>query len=200
MAGLGMRAVRLLLASITIVCLLQAFAQPIVPALSLLTSGPNFNITDLVASFAAVGLSAKDMVALSGAHTIGKACCDTFLTRLTADADDPTALAAGYREFLSAQCSTGPATDVMIDLDVTTPVRFDNAYFSNLQQNLGLLHSDQVLYATAGSTRQQVTLYAHHQSAFFQDFAAAMIHMGNISPLTGSAQGEVRKVCGFVNA
>ncbi|WJX76829.1 NAD(+) salvage pathway protein [Trifolium repens] len=82
-------------------------------------------------------------------------------------------------------------------LDTTTPNKFDNAYFKNLQNLKGLLHSDQVLFD--GSTNAQVNFYANsHSSLFRTDFANAMFKMANLSPLTGSS-GQIRKFCGRVN-
>ncbi|GLJ14639.1 hypothetical protein SUGI_0236820 [Cryptomeria japonica] len=44
----------------------------------------------------------------------------------------------------------------------------------------------------------QVTRYSSDQNAFFNDFAAAMIKLGNIKVLTGQ-KGEIRKNCRVVN-
>ncbi|KAH7429367.1 hypothetical protein KP509_09G044000 [Ceratopteris richardii] len=161
--------------------------------------GFNFNVTDLVAAFANVGLSARDMVALSGGHSIGKARCNTFAARLTPDPQDPTALSSSYSSLLHQQCPAGAASDALVDLDVTTLIQFDNAYYSNLLSNRGLLHSDQVLYSTPGATRDLVNLYAQSNSAFAKDFSVAMLKMGSITPPTGS-EGQVRNQCGYVNA
>ncbi|MCO5579278.1 hypothetical protein L7F22_033132 [Adiantum nelumboides] len=162
--------------------------------------GFNSNVSDLVASFANFNLSLTDMVALSGGHTIGKARCSTFAARLTPNADDPTALEPTYRESLAGQCPAGAASNSVVDLDVTSPTDFDKGYYSNLLSSRGLLHSDQVLYSTAGTTRDLVVRYSKTQSAFFADFVVAMIKMGNIAPLTGITQGEVRTHCGFANS
>ncbi|KAI5066655.1 hypothetical protein GOP47_0019279 [Adiantum capillus-veneris] len=161
--------------------------------------GFNFNVSDLIANFANVGLSARDMVVLSGGHTIGKANCNTFAARLTPNVEDPTALEPAYRESLVPQCPAG-SNAAFVNLDIASPTLFDNGYYSNLLRTRGLLHSDQVLYSTAGTTRNQVARYAKSQAAFFSDFTAAIIKMGNIAPLTGSTQGEVRTQCGFVNS
>lgn len=61
----------------------------------------------------------------------------------------------------------------------------------------GLLHSDQELF-NGGSTDSIVRGYSNNPSSFSSDFVAAMIKMGDISPLTGSS-GEIRKVCGSTN-
>ncbi|MCO5560933.1 hypothetical protein L7F22_014553 [Adiantum nelumboides] len=159
----------------------------------------NSNVNDLVANFANVGLSASDMVVLSGGHTIGKARCPTFASRLPpTPATDPTALDTSYAVSLSRQCPAGAATDALANLDAASPTLFDNRFYSNLLKSRGLLHSDQVLFSTPGATRDQVARYAADQASFFVDFAAAMVKMGNIAPLVGS-QGQVRTHCGYVN-
>lgn len=155
-----------------------------------------FNVSGLVDNFAAVGLSASDMVALSGAHSIGKAHCPAFAARLNGNQPD---LASAYRTQLQQLCTPLQDNgDTLANLDVGTPTVFDNRHYANLQKGKGLLHSDEVLYSTPGSTRDQVVAYANDQSAFFRDFATAMIKMGSISPLTGT-QGEIRRQCGVVN-
>ncbi|KAK8552665.1 hypothetical protein V6N12_041246 [Hibiscus sabdariffa] len=52
---------------------------------------PTSNLKQLISSFKAVGLSSKDMVALSGAHTIGQARCISFRARVYNDSNiDPS--------------------------------------------------------------------------------------------------------------
>lgn len=85
----------------------------------------------------------------------------------------------------------------MAPLDLQTPTTFDNMYYANLVSQKGLLHTDQELY-NGGSTDSRVSSYSSSQSCFFSDFTAAMIRMGDISPLTGS-NGEIRKDCRKVN-
>ena len=82
-------------------------------------------------------------------------------------------------------------------LDLVTPNQLDNNYFKNLIQKKGLLASDQILYS-GQSTDSIVTEYSRSPSKFKSDFAAAMVKMGNIEPLTGSA-GEIRRICKAVN-
>ncbi|KAK6134382.1 hypothetical protein DH2020_031871 [Rehmannia glutinosa] len=71
--------------------------------------------------------------------------------------------------------------------------RFDNNYYTNLLTRRGLLHSDQELFNN-GSQDALVRVYGSNIATFRSDFAAAMIRMGNISPLTGT-NGEIRRNC-----
>jgi peroxidase len=85
------------------------------------------------------------------------------------------------------------------NLDPTTPDDFDNNYFTNLQNNRGLLQTDQILFSTSGAdTVAVVNRFANSQTAFFDSFAQSMIKLGNLSPLTGS-NGEIRADCKRVN-
>ncbi|CAM6120970.1 unnamed protein product [Calypogeia fissa] len=162
---------------------------------------PFGNVTSLTAFFAAKGLDQKDMTALSGAHTFGKAHCGLFSGRLTnfsgTGAPDPT-LNPTYRSTLLQKCPQGVSTSVVVHLDLTTPFVFDNAYYTNLFNDDGLLTSDQTLYSEGGPTATIVTDYGSTQKKFFKQFAKSILKMGEITPLTGS-QGEIRKVCSFVN-
>jgi peroxidase len=76
---------------------------------------------------------------------------------------------------------------------------FDNAYYQNLQQGKGLLHSDQALFSTKGSNVATVNQLASDNVTFLGDFADAMIKMDDISPLTGK-QGQIRVNCHKVNS
>lgn len=85
----------------------------------------------------------------------------------------------------------------MAPLDLVTPNSFDNNYFKNLMQKKGLLASDQALFS-GGSTDGIVSEYSRNPTTFKADFAAAMVRMGDIEPLT-DPQGQIRKLCSAVN-
>ncbi|KAM3314662.1 hypothetical protein ACQJBY_033453 [Aegilops geniculata] len=169
---------------------------------SLLPS-PRNNLTMLQRKFAAVGLDDTDLVALSGAHTFGRAQCQFVTDRLynfsKTGMPDPT-LDGSYRAQLAGSCPRRHGNrSALNDLDPTTPDAFDKNYFTNLQGNRGFLQSDQELLAAPGATTAAIVgWFASDEKAFFRSFAAAMINMGNIKPLTG-AQGEVRRNCRRVN-
>ncbi|KAG9139270.1 hypothetical protein Leryth_011277 [Lithospermum erythrorhizon] len=154
---------------------------------------PNFNLSQLLSSFSNKGLSATDLVALSGAHTIGQARCTTFRSHIYND----TNINSGFAASLKQNCPSSGGDNNLAPLDVTTPVPFDNAYFGNLITRTGLLHSDQELF-NGGSTDSIVNTYASNVATFFNDFANAMVKMGNLSPLTGS-NGQIRTNCRRIN-
>ncbi|KAF5735733.1 lignin-forming anionic peroxidase [Tripterygium wilfordii] len=164
--------------------------------------GPFDPLPLLRSKFTDVGLDSTDLVALSGAHTFGRARCSTFSPRLynfSNGGPDPT-LDTTYLQTLQQTCPQGgDGTTTFTNLDPSSPNDFDNNYFTNLQNNRGLLQTDQELFSTNGSdTVEIVNRFAGSQSQFFSDFARSMISMGNISPLTGS-NGEIRTNCRRLN-
>lgn len=148
----------------------------------------------LVSRFAGKGLSARDMVALSGAHTLGQAQCFTFRDRIYSNGSD---IDAGFASTRKRRCPASGGDATLAPLDLVTPNSFDNNYFKNLMQKKGLLESDQVLFS-GGSTDSIVSDYSKKPASFKSDFAAAMIKMGDISPLTGSS-GQIRRICSALN-
>ncbi|KAJ3684178.1 hypothetical protein LUZ61_013342 [Rhynchospora tenuis] len=157
---------------------------------------PTSNLSNLTSKYAAKGLSTQDMVALSGAHTIGQARCTNFRDHIYNDTNIDASFA---RTALLPVCPkvNGSGDNNLAPLDFHTPTTFDNSYFKNLVSMRGLLHSDQELF-NGGSTDSLVKSYSSSSTAFFSDFVSAMIKMGDISPLTG-LNGEVRKNCRRVN-
>ncbi|WCJ20028.1 Peroxidase superfamily protein [Euphorbia peplus] len=149
---------------------------------------PTSNLNQLVSRFSALGLSSRDLVALSGAHTIGQARCTNFRARIY----NETTIETSFAQTKRSNCPRSGGDNNLSPLDLQTPTSFDNHYFKNLVGQKGLLHSDQQLLS--GSTSSIVSSYSNAQNSFFSDFASAMIKMGDISPLTGS-QGEIRKNC-----
>ncbi|KAI3993613.1 hypothetical protein MKX01_002626 [Papaver californicum] len=128
-------------------------------------------LSGLITSFSNKGFTTKEMVILSGSHSIGQARCTTFRSRIH--------------------------NETNIDTSFATSLKFDNTYFKNLVSKKGLLHSDQELF-NGGSTDAQVTTYSNDNPTFLTDFAVAMVKMGNLSPLTGT-NGEIRTNCRKLN-
>ncbi|XP_020593763.1 peroxidase 4-like [Phalaenopsis equestris] len=154
---------------------------------------PTSSLTNLISKFAAQGLSTRDMVALSGAHTIGAARCTSFRKRIYNENNIDSSFAAARK----SSCPRSSGDNNLSPLDLQTPTSFDNNYYKNLINLRGLLHSDQQLFSN-GSTSSQVQFYARNYDSFESDFVAAITNMANIKPLVGS-QGEIRKNCRKIN-
>lgn len=134
-------------------------------------------------------MASKFVFVISGGHTIGKARCTSFRDHIYNDSNIDTA----YAKSLQDKCPRSGGDNRLSPLDYQTPTKFENNYYKNLVARKGLLHSDQELF-NGVSTDSLVTKYNKNLKLFERDFAAAMIKMGNIMPLTGS-QGQIRKNC-----
>ncbi|WJX63733.1 peroxidase [Trifolium repens] len=157
---------------------------------------PFSTLSNLINRFKAQGLSTKDMVALSGAHTIGKARCITYKDHIYNDTNIDSLFAKSRQRNCPRTSGTIKDNNVAV-LDFKTPNHFDNVYYKNLINKKGLFRSDQVLF-NGGSTDSLVKAYSNNPKAFESDFVTAIIKMGNIKPLTGS-KGEIRKQCRRAN-
>ena len=157
----------------------------------------NSTVDELLRVFAGKGLGAADLVALSGAHTVGFAHCVHVLGRIYdfRGTRRPDPLMDGRLvKALRMSCpSSGGSARVVVPFDVSTPFQFDHAYYGNLQARLGLLASDQALFLDA-RTRPLVQDLAGNKTRFFQAFVASIDRMGSIRIKKGR-KGEVRKVC-----
>ncbi|KAK7319778.1 hypothetical protein RJT34_04503 [Clitoria ternatea] len=158
----------------------------------------NSTVDQLIKLFNLKGLTVKDMVALSGAHTIGFAHCKHFVTRLynymgkgQPDPNmDPKLLHA-----LKMYCPNfGGNLDIVAPFDATTTFIFDHAYYGNLQKKMGLLASDQALTLDP-RTKPIVQDLASDKQKFFQAFVAAMDKLTTVKVIRGKRHGEKRKDC-----
>ncbi|XP_043691397.1 cationic peroxidase 1-like [Telopea speciosissima] len=159
---------------------------------------PALNLTGLISFFSNKGFTAKEMVALSGSHTIGLARCTVFRPRIYKDTDINTAFANS----LKLKCPSTGGDSNLSPLDTTSSTVFDSAYYTNLISGKGLLHSDQQLFSGSGgggSIDAQVRSYSANSASFFKDFGNAMVKMGNLSPLTGT-NGQIRTNCRKINS
>ncbi|XP_074280305.1 peroxidase 12-like [Silene latifolia] len=157
--------------------------------------GPTLNSTQLLDALSKKNLSATDLVALSGGHTIGRGHCASFTNRVY-PARDPTLDQTLYNK-LKLTCPTNTTVNTT-NLDIRTPNVFDNKYYINLMNHQTLFTSDQTLY-TDPITKPIVTSFALNQTLFFEKFVEGMLRMGQLNVLTGS-QGEIRANCSAPNA
>uniref|UniRef100_A0A453APM1 Peroxidase n=1 Tax=Aegilops tauschii subsp. strangulata TaxID=200361 RepID=A0A453APM1_AEGTS len=155
---------------------------------------PTFDLQNLTTLFGNKQLSMTDMVALSGAHTIGQSQCRFFRDRIYNETNINTTFATSLR----ANCPQSGGDSSLAPLDTATPNAFDNSYYTNLMSQKGLLHSDQVLF-NGGGADNTVMSFATSAATFNSAFTTAMINMGNIAPKTGT-QGQIRLVCSKVNS
>ncbi|XP_008223147.1 PREDICTED: peroxidase 24 [Prunus mume] len=161
----------------------------------------NANFTTLQQQFAGLGLNIIDLVALSGAHTIGVAHCAVFQRRLnaTGKGDADPSLDPEYAQFLRTQCTTPPNPAVAVALDANSSVAFDSHYFVGLSHNKGLLRSDAALLTDPRSARVVKSFQGFHD--FMANFGLSMKKMGAIGVKKGARDdGEIRKNCRVVNA
>ncbi|XP_076894867.1 peroxidase 5-like [Bidens hawaiensis] len=160
--------------------------------------GPGSDLESLKTAFEDKGLSVKDLVALSGAHSIGRANCSSVASRLyffNGNGTDPT-LDPKYATILKKKCPMNQRSRTT-ELDLVTPNRLDNQYYRNLKQQRVLFSSDEALVDST-VTATTVTNYANNPVAWKKDFAAAMVRLGSVGVLTGT-KGEIRYKCGVVN-
>jgi peroxidase len=169
-------------------------------AFSILTNMPSplFNRSDLVARFIQKKLTVVDLVALSGAHSIGVAHCSAFTKRLYPTVD-PT-LDATFAADLKKRCPA-PARGVpdnLVNNSVVTPAILGNQYYGNAMGKKVLFNSDATLL-TGSDTATLVAQMAADPAKWIAQFAVSMVNMGRIGVLTGT-QGQVRKNCRVVNS
>lgn len=155
---------------------------------------PFMDLSALTSSFQKQGLDAKDLVVLSGGHTLGFAQCFTFKDRAHNDSDIHPKFAKKLQSICPRAQSESDSNLAKLD---PTSTRFDTLYYKNLLKQKGLLRSDQALFGS-GNTDELVRTYSDDATAFWKDFAKSMVKMGNIKPLTGNL-GQVRNNCRRVN-
>ncbi|OAY33793.1 peroxidase 10 [Manihot esculenta] len=157
---------------------------------------PFESLENITAKFTSKGLDLKDVVVLSGGHTLGFAQCFTFKTRLfnfSGSGKPDPALDTSFLQSLQNACPDQADSDTKLAPFDSTSSKFDNVYYNLLMNNAGLLQSDQALMGdnTAASL---VSYYSKFPYMFSKDFGVSMVKMGGIGVLTRQ-DGEIRKNC-----
>ncbi|XP_049356258.1 peroxidase 27-like isoform X2 [Solanum verrucosum] len=161
---------------------------------------PFDNFTTLKTTFGALGLNVKDLVVLSGGHTIGMSHCFSFSSRLynfTGKGDMDPNMDQNYINHLKIKCKPGDVTTI-VEMDPGSFKSFDTDYYSMVSKRRGLFASDAALLTDTQTKHYVLSQLNQHGSTFFKDFGESMLKMGQIGVLTGKA-GEIRKHCAFRN-
>ncbi|KAL2937245.1 Peroxidase 7 [Bienertia sinuspersici] len=156
------------------------------------------DVTSQLEFYQSIGMNMLDLVVLSGAHTIGRSSCGAIMDRLHnyhGSGEPDSSIDLSYLSFLRRKCKNETQ---YVDLDPTTPFTFDNNYYVNLEKNMGLLYSDQVL-TRDHRTAQYVDMFANGGADFNNLFSSSMVKLGNV---LGDSQddGEVRLLCSRTNS
>ncbi|XP_010693447.2 peroxidase 66 isoform X2 [Beta vulgaris subsp. vulgaris] len=156
------------------------------------------NATRLIQTFAKRGLGIKDLVALSGGHTLGFSHCSSFVARIhnfsTVHYTDPS-MNSEFASMLRQKCPRSNNNGDAGQFLDSTASQFDNIYYKQIIARKGVFGTDQVMYDDP-RTRWMIEAFANNQNLFFKEFAASMIKLGNVGV---KEVGEVRLSCGRVN-
>ncbi|KAI4351501.1 hypothetical protein L6164_005867 [Bauhinia variegata] len=162
---------------------------------------PAMPMSQIIEIFSSKGFTVEEMVALSGAHTIGFSHCKEFTSDIynysksfQYDPQYNPRFAQGLQK-ACADYRNNPTLSVFND--IMTPNKFDNVYFQNLPKGLGLLKSDHGLF-TDPRTRPFVEKFAADEKSFFQAFSQAMQKLSLVGVQTGR-RGEIRHRCDQIN-
>lgn len=162
---------------------------------------PTMSMNQLIKIFQARGFNVQEMVALSGAHTIGFSHCKEFSSNIynysRTSSVDPTYNPRFAQALKNACANSKKDPSLSVFNDIMSPSKFDNLYYQNLPKGLGLLKSDRLMAADP-RTKAYVELYSRDQNAFFKAFAKAMEKLSDYGVKTGN-YGEVRRRCDAFN-
>ncbi|RWW63089.1 hypothetical protein BHE74_00029750 [Ensete ventricosum] len=161
--------------------------------------GSSLTVSQAFQFFSAKGFTLEEMVILLGGHTVGVAHCVFFRDRLGnfqgTGAPDPS-MDLRLRAKLIRICGPRPKPlkkDPTASLDQNTSFVVDNQYYNQLLVNKGVMQIDQEL-ASDSSTASVVSGLASDKAGFLQKFADALVKLGNVEVLMGTA-GNIRKKC-----
>lgn len=169
-----------------------------------LIPAPFDGLANLTQRFSNLGLDLKDLVLLSGAHTIGIAHCATFADRRLLNfsgvlgAVDPTMDPAYAANLKANKCKKFNDAVTIVEMDPGSRKTFDLSYYSHLLKRRGLFESDQALTNSSASLAIVNQLLQGSLANFFGEFGLSMEKMGRIGVKTGTT-GEIRKNCALVN-
>ncbi|KAJ4809144.1 Peroxidase [Rhynchospora pubera] len=154
----------------------------------------NGSITAIKCLYAKKNLTSKDLVVLSGAHSLGVSHCSSFSYRLynyNGTGSTDLTLNNMYAEKLKQQCSPND-DNTIVQMGSGKPLTLSAGYFKSVQDKQVVFNSDEALLHNK-ATRAYVDEQASATSSqkFFNDFSQSMINMGRVQVLTGN-KGVIR--------
>ncbi|XP_059294077.1 peroxidase 31 [Lycium ferocissimum] len=154
---------------------------------------PTMPMDQMIKIFESKGFTVQEMVALSGAHTIGFSHCKEFSSNLSDPSYNPR-----FAQALRNACGNYQKDPTLsVFNDVMSPNKFDNMYYQNLPKGLGLLSSDRGLFSDP-RTKIFVEEYIRDQNVFFKAFGSAMQKLSEHGVKFGK-HGEIRHRCDAFN-
>ncbi|KAL5854865.1 hypothetical protein ACOSQ4_004667 [Xanthoceras sorbifolium] len=163
------------------------------------------SIQQLKTKFFLKGLSDKDLVLLTAAHTIGTTACFFMTKRLyhfsPGGGSDP-AINPSLVPELKSICPENGDVNVRLSIDRGSERIFDKQILQNIKEGFAVLESDSKLNDDP-ITKTIIDSYIGFLNPIFgpsfeADFVESIIKMGQIGVKTG-LQGEVRRVCAAFN-
>uniref|UniRef100_A0A1J3D801 Peroxidase n=1 Tax=Noccaea caerulescens TaxID=107243 RepID=A0A1J3D801_NOCCA len=161
---------------------------------------PFVGIAALKKNFLDKGLNTKDLVVLSGGHTIGISNCGIINSRIynfTGKGDFDPSMNPSYVRALKKKCKPTDFS-TKVEMDPGSVKKFDSHYFNIVAQKKGLFTSDSTLLDDPETKSYIDTQVSTAGSSFNKDFSDSMLKLGFVQILTGT-NGEIRKKCAFVN-
>ncbi|KAG6550413.1 hypothetical protein Mapa_008376 [Marchantia paleacea] len=140
---------------------------------------PDADYDNITTAFRFRGLNEVDVVALLGAHTIGRTQCKF----------------SRNKNIESKFCSN-PGNH-MTELDIGSGRTFDNHFYVNVRRGRGILEVDDALISRLNSYLR-VSAFAFDNELFFDQFVSSLLKMSSIGVLTG-VDGEIRENCSVMN-
>ncbi|KAM1593273.1 hypothetical protein ACFX1Z_036656 [Malus domestica] len=158
----------------------------------------NESMSVVLEKFADMGIDTPGVVALLGAHSVGRTHCVKLVHRLYPEVDPQ--LNPDHVPHMLKKCPDAipdPKAVQYVRNDRGTPMIFDNNYYRNILDNKGLMMVDHQL-ATDKRTKPYVKKMAKSQDYFFKEFSRAFTILSENNPLTGN-KGEIRQQCNVAN-
>ncbi|KAI3933912.1 hypothetical protein MKX01_028238 [Papaver californicum] len=160
--------------------------------------------SEAVANLPSPSISVSDSITVfanKGGHTIGKASCGNFESRLNSSPQDPSmdpVLAEKLKKICPQNTAGSNTGQADLDQNSASTNVVDNSFYQQIRMRRGLLSIDQNI-AFDPLTVVLVKRLSDGNVEFLTRFGAAMVKLGNVGVKVRDDEGEIRKDCRFVN-